>query len=309
MPKASKPSGRPTRGSRKLRSNTGATVSTEPAGDVALLVDWENLKISLGKVGLTPNVTALYEASRDFGRVVVARAYMDWLERGMQDDPHALYRAGVEPVYVPKRRFPAPRSEQETDRSPIVKNSVDVRMAVDATTLCHTNPNIETFVLVSGDQDFLHVVNALRPFGRRVILIGVTVSLSQQLAEFVDEVIFYDRDIEGPPEKEGAAELSKETPDLKVVFEAIRDILENSSTPGVGLFSFVGLELKKRCPEYSPRTYGFKSFRRLMEAAREKGYVAGFETRGLQDWAYLGGYEETLRNLLRELGGGAAATE
>src|SRR3990172_7378587 len=109
-------------------------------GDVALLVDWENLKIGLERMRITPNVTALYDASREYGRVVVARAYADWLERDMHGDPPALYRAGLEPVYVPKRKIASSRAPR-----PIVKNSGDGRMAVDAPTLCHTNPNITTF--------------------------------------------------------------------------------------------------------------------------------------------------------------------
>ncbi len=265
----------------------------KPPHDVALLVDWENLKISLGQVGIKPNVTALYEASREYGRVVVARAYSDWLEPAMQADPPALYRAGLEPVYVPKRKYPRAGKGVEE----IVKNSVDVRMAVDAATLCHTNPNIDRFVLVSGDQDFLHVVNALRPYGRKLILIGVTGSLSQQLAEFVDEVIFYDRDIAGPAVPQKA--VPEETvPSVNEVFKAIGDILSESATAGVALFSYIGLQLKKRYPTYHPRAYGFTTFRGLMEAARDEGVIAGYETSGLQDWAYLKGAEKTLEQVL-----------
>ncbi len=265
-----------------------------PSGDVALLVDWENLKIGLERMRITPNVTALYDASRDYGRVVVARAYADWLERDLHNDPPALYRAGLEPVYVPKRKITLSGAP-----SPIVKNSVDVRMAVDAATLCHTNPNIATFVLVSGDQDFLHVVNALRPYGRELILIGVTGSLSAMLAEFVDEVLYYDRDIVGPEVQEERPR-EKGGPSLDAVFNAIQDIVKRADPPGVASFSYVGQELRKRFPRYDPRVHGHKSFRRLMQAAKEKGVIAGIETIDVQDWVYLKGSAHALKQVIRE---------
>ncbi len=263
--------------------------------DVALLVDWENIKIALGAAKITPNVTALYEASREYGRVVVARAYMDWQEPAMKDDPPALYRAGLEPVYVPKHRY---SKEGVALFGNVVKNSVDVRMAVDATTLCHTNPNIKTFVLVSGDQDFLHVVNALRPYGRKLILIGVTGTLSQHLAEFVDKVIYFDRELAGPAlAKQPATEGT--TPTEDEIYKAIQDVLNKSGTPGVALLSYIGLELKKRYPTYHPRLHGFTTFKGLIQAAKEKGYIAGLETRGLEDWAYLKGAEKALKAILK----------
>src|SRR3989304_5465811 len=153
-------------------------------GDVALLVDWENLKIGLERMRITPNVTALYDASRDYGRVVVARAYADWLERDMHADPPALYRAGLEPVYVPKRKIALSGAP-----SAIVKNSGAVPMAVDG------------------------------------------------------------------------------------------------ATP---------------CPGYDPRTPGYKSLRRLMQAAKEKGVIAGIETIDVQDWAFLKGHAQALKQVLRE---------
>ena len=46
--------------------------------DVALFIDWENIKASLDERGLKPNVSSLRETAESFGRLVVARAYADW---------------------------------------------------------------------------------------------------------------------------------------------------------------------------------------------------------------------------------------
>ena len=47
--------------------------------DVALFIDWENFKISLATGRRTPNVSALKEEVSNLGRVVVAKAYADWV--------------------------------------------------------------------------------------------------------------------------------------------------------------------------------------------------------------------------------------
>ncbi len=271
----------------------------ESEEDVALLIDWDNLKIGLDQLDLEPSLSELYEASEEFGRVVVARAYADWLEGAVSRDPPALYQAGITPVYVPKRRYEEPKG-QKGHRSMTIKNSVDVRMATDATTLCHTNPNIGTYVLATGDQDFLHVVNALRPYGRKVVLVGVSGSLSQQLADFVDQVIYYDRDIEEPParrRKKPPRKVRDDAP-LKALFDEIRDILKSADPPDVGSFSYLSNELRKRDPSFSPKKYGYKRFHSLMGAAVDGGAIAGIRTRQFQHWAYLKGAEKALKKAM-----------
>ena len=42
-------------------------------------------------------------------------------------------------------------------------------MTADCIDTAHNFPNINTFVLVSGDSDFIHVINSLRAVGKRVL--------------------------------------------------------------------------------------------------------------------------------------------
>ena len=172
--------------------------------DVALFIDWENFKISLATGRRTPNVSALKEEVSNLGRVVVAKAYADWVTRAPElrgasqfiNDPPALYAAGIEPVYVPTRIFSGSAGGSEPPRGPRVKNSVDVKMTADCIECAHSYPNILTFVLVSGDSDFIHVVNTLRTMGKRVVVIGVSWSTSRRLADQVDGLILYDVDVD-----------------------------------------------------------------------------------------------------------------
>src|SRR5690348_5440799 len=86
-------------------AQTRATVSNARAEtDVALLIDWENLKLSLrDHFGVSPNIDSLLDAASASGRVVLARAYADWTRSLSSVDAPNLYRAGIEPIYVPGR--------------------------------------------------------------------------------------------------------------------------------------------------------------------------------------------------------------
>jgi len=159
-----------------MNSNAGDTGQA----DAALLIDWENLKYSLENRGYRVSISALRDNAESHGRLVVARAYADWQEHGV--DAGALYASGIEPVYVPVRR------QIEDDGRTRTKNSVDVKLTADCIDLIHRFPNITTYILVSGDQDFIHVINTLRPYGKRTALIGVSWSTSIRLAEQVDAI-------------------------------------------------------------------------------------------------------------------------
>lgn len=167
-------------------------------GDVALLVDWENLKFSLDQRNRRPNVTALRDAAERFGRIVYARAYADWQDPVHRDDPASLYMAGLEPVYVLTKRYVDGAGEVR------IKNSVDVKLAADCIEASHSFPNVQTYIIVSGDHGFVHVVNTLRPHGKRVVVIGVSWTTAAQLTDQADVVLYYDIDVEPPvPEDHG----------------------------------------------------------------------------------------------------------
>ncbi len=158
--------------------------------DVALLVDWENLKFSLLQRNRRPNVTALREAAERFGRVAYARAYADWMDPVQSGDPASLYTAGLEPVYVLTRRYTTAEGDAR------IQNSVDVKLAVDCVEASHLYPNIGTFVIASGDHSFFHVLMLLRARGKRVVVIGVSWATSAQLVQQADVVLYYDLDVE-----------------------------------------------------------------------------------------------------------------
>ena len=85
------------------------------------------------------------------------------------------------------------RGSYQSGRTVSVKNSVDVKMTADCIDTAHNFPNINTFVLVSGDSDFIHVINSLRAVGKRVLVVGVSWATSRRMADHVDGLIFLRR--------------------------------------------------------------------------------------------------------------------
>ncbi|MCW5851111.1 MAG: NYN domain-containing protein, partial [Anaerolineae bacterium] len=157
-----------------------------PTTDVAVFVDFENIYISIrNKYGEQPNFDSIRDKCQEYGRVTIARAYADWYRYPRVTN--ALYANSIEPMYVPTYYYD--REEGRMGRA--IKNSVDIHMCIDCMKTLYTHPNIDTYVVITGDRDFIPLINAIRQQGKRVIVIGVADAASSHLAQSADEFIFY----------------------------------------------------------------------------------------------------------------------
>ena len=291
--------------------------------DVALFIDWENFKISLATGHRQPNVSALKEEVSNHGRVVVAKAYADWVARTPElrgasqfiNDPPALYAAGIEPVYVPTRLFLPGSSASSSGRTTRIKNSVDVKMTADCIECAHTYPNISTYVLVSGDSDFIHVINTLRTMGKRVIVIGVSWATSRRLYGQVDGLILYDADVDPitpsepvpsgngrathkptsqpsqpsqisqPSQPSQTSQPNSSRLELAEVIRAIEEIVrEERRAGGTPLLTSIKQRLMRRFTGFDEKNVGFSGFKKLMVRVAQEGNIK-LVTAGLVDWA------------------------
>ncbi len=154
--------------------------------DVAVFVDFENIYISIrNKYGEQPNFDSIRDKCEEYGRVTIARAYADWYRYPRVTN--ALYANSIEPMYVPTYYYD--REEGRIGRA--IKNSVDIHMCIDCMKTLYTHPNIDTYVIITGDRDFIPLINAIRQQGKRAIVIGVADAASSHLAQSADEFIFY----------------------------------------------------------------------------------------------------------------------
>lgn len=252
-------------------------------GDVAMFIDWENIKYGLlNHENRLPNAQALKDAAGRFGRVVTAKAYANWQEGHNLRDPNDLYSVGIEPIYVPTLFVGT--GDPATDGHLRRKNSVDIKLAVDAVELALMNPAIETFVFATGDGDFIHLVNTLRTRGKRVVIVGLSWSTSWQLTSNADQFIPYDVEVDrGTPATAPAPTAAS----LDEAFSALAEVVKNvreKRRPNV--FAQVKLLLTTRLGSFDEQKYGFSKFKDFMREAESRGLVKT-QTVGLTDRVFL----------------------
>ena len=253
--------------------------------EIALMLDWENIRFGLQQRNLVPNISAIKDEAQSLGRVVVARAYADFQNYTMSNDPRRLYAAGIEPVYVPGRNYDDGRGYAQSN---VRKNSVDIKLTADCVEFCHRYPDIDAYMLVSGDGDFIHLVNTLRPYGKFVAIVALSWSASPRLTESADWVRFYDIDVEPslqetPDDAPAArARTSEELEDeMGDVFGAIEAIVTSQNRPLV--LAALKPVLAQRLGGFDERKYGYAKFKPLVMDAQDAGYVR-VVTEGLVDW-------------------------
>src|SRR5438105_5197458 len=257
--------------------------ATSAPTDVAMFIDWENIKYSLlNRDNRLPNVQALKETAGRFGRVVTAKAYANWQEGHNLRDPNDLYSVGIEPIYVPTI-FIGP-GDATTDGLPRRKNSVDIKLAVDTVEFALLNPSVSTFVFVTGDGDFIHLINTLRTRGKRVVIIGASWNTSWQLTSSADQFIAYDIDVDPVTPRPAVRPAAPPVDDaFKALAEVVKYVREKHR-PNV--FAQVKLLLASRLGSFDEQTYGFSKFKDFMKEAEKRGLVKT-QTVGLTDRVYL----------------------
>jgi uncharacterized LabA/DUF88 family protein/Flp pilus assembly protein TadD len=250
-----------------------------PPGDVALLIDWENIKRSLQDEDLKPNVTAIRETAEQYGRLVIAWAYADWADPWHRRDPARLHDAGIEPVYV------TTKASQRRGGMERIPNSVDVKLTADCIEIVHRFATIQTIVLASGDADFIHAINLVRPYGKRVAVIGVSWSVSSRLIEAADEYFEYDKDI--IQAKPAAPTQVGDQETLDKALRTVPEIVASSRYPGRASPKWVRRELVKRLVGFEERRLGFDQFRPFLQLAESEGLIKLVTTDDMVEWVVL----------------------
>jgi uncharacterized LabA/DUF88 family protein len=150
--------------------------------EVAVFVDLENLRYSLLNLyGQEPNFLALVEKAKKYGRPSIMRAYADFAEHP-QNVRQQLHVAGLEAINVNVKRIKRPGDPRGVER---VKNAADMILALDAVLEAadaDASGEVKTFLLVTGDADYIKLVTNLRHrFGQKVVIAGVEGAIGHDL--------------------------------------------------------------------------------------------------------------------------------
>ena len=235
--------------------------------DLAVFIDWENIYIStVTEYSAKPNVSAILEKAREYGRIVSATAYADWTDGDFRDAPPTLYSNGISPRYISARYFPGGRSSKRRT------NSIDVMLAVECSDFLHTHPQVDTYVLVTGDGDFIPLVSLLRSRGKTVVVIGVSEATSYHLIESADHFVSYASLLE----EERAARTRDSEPKKKRVdpykelVRAVETLKKGGKTRVLGQ---VKQQMIVQLGSFDERNEGFKKFKDFVVEAERRGLV------------------------------------
>ena len=232
---------------------------------IAVFIDFDNVEIGVkNTIGGQFDIGLVLEAIKERGEIVTKIAYSDWKRVG--DYSRLLTQHAIRMV----QRNMTPGGD---------KNGADITMALDALEMCFTHDHINAFVIVGGDSDFISLVEKLKQYGRKVIVVGgrqfTSVTMQRNCHEFIAyETLVGSRGGGRPAERGGRPSPATAASDigkvLPLVQRALKVLSDREVAPQLGLLKSTLLQLDST---FSEREYGAGSFRDFMEKVAQTGAV------------------------------------
>lgn len=249
--------------------------------NIAVFVDYDNIEIGLKSTLRRDFDVALpLSALKERGDIVAKFAYANW---GRQE---GATRQMAENAVQMVQRIPSPRGD---------KNGADINLALDALEMAFTHAHVNAFAIVSGDSDFIPLVNKLKEYGKTVFVVGGKAFTSTILQQNCHEFISYeslledgdrivatpmpdrrDRDRDRGDRKDTRRERGQRPAPLDLaqampLVERALQVLERRAVqPQLGLLKSTMLQLD---PAFSERAYGANSFSDFIERLKKAEFV------------------------------------
>ena len=237
-------------------------VTTDTSGTrIAVFIDFDNVEIGVrSTIGGQFDIGLVLEAIKERGEIVTKIAYSDWKRAG--DYSRLLTQHAIRMV----QRNMTPGGD---------KNGADITMALDALEMAFTHDHINAFVIVGGDSDFMSLVEKLKQYGRKVIVVGGRQFTSATMQHNCHEFIAYENLVgtRSRPTGRGAKPAAGTSPITKAVpliTRALKVLSDREVAPQLGLLKSTLLQLDST---FSEREYGAGSFRDFMEKVAAAGFV------------------------------------
>ena len=235
---------------------------------IAVFIDFDNIEIGVkNTLRRDFDVSPVLEALKERGEILTKIAYGDWTRHGQMS--RSLSQHGVQMV----QRHPGPRGD---------KNGADINLALDALEMALTKPHIDAFAIVSGDSDFISLVEKLKQYNKTIYVVGGRAFTSTILQKNCREFISYETLLSSPPPpsqrlgrsavqrapKTGPAmPLSHVAPLLYRTMEVLQ---RREVTPQLGLLKST---LQQLDSSFTERDYGASSFRQFVEMLQKEGML------------------------------------
>src|SRR6516162_6332507 len=230
---------------------------------IAVFVDFDNIEIGVkSTLNRHFDIGAVLEAIKERGEVVTKIAYGDWKRAG--EHSRSMTQHAIQMV----QRNLTPGGD---------KNGADINLALDALEMAFTRNHINAFVIVGGDSDFIALVEKLKQYDKKVLVVGGRAFTSAILQKNCHEFIAYENLIAPQTHTRRPAERVRTAvadPNLAKAFPLVRRALkvlaDREVSPQLGLLKSTLLQLDST---FTERDYGASTFRDFIEKMAVAGYV------------------------------------
>lgn len=232
-------------------------MTSQKANRIAVFIDAENVTNWIKNDG----VTLLIEERKQLGQIIIRRAYGVWSRPQLAMHQASINQNGFELIHC---------------YHPVTgKNTADIQMTVDVIECAWQLPNINCFVLVTGDSDFSPVFRRLREMDKEVIGVGRHSTLSECVKTSCSRFIYTD---EYSPELAASSEVLEQDvtqnttiaqasqPCLTLADAQSLVILQLKTAPDAVNTSQLKNTLKQNAADFKESDYGFKTFTDFLSA-------------------------------------------
>jgi hypothetical protein len=157
------------------------------------------------------------------------------------------------------------------------KNGADINLALDALEMAFTRNHINAFVIVGGDSDFIALVEKLKQYDKKVLVVGGRNFTSSILQKNCHEFIAYENLIGTQTTQRRPAERARTAvPEtglaraLPLIRRALKVLADREVSPQLGLLKSTLLQLDST---FTERDYSASTFRDFIEKMAVAGYV------------------------------------
>ncbi len=229
---------------------------------IAVFVDFDNIEIGVrNTLNRNFDMAAVLEAIKERGEIVTKIAYGDWKRSG--DYGRTM---GQHAIHMVQRNM-TPGGD---------KNGADINLALDALEMAFTRDHINAFVVVSGDSDFITLVEKLKQYNKKVFVVGGRAFTSGIMQRNCHEFIAYENLIRSQSAGRrpvGRSRSTSETPlekAIPLIRRALKILTDREVSPQLGLLKSTLLQLDST---FSERDYGTNTFRDFTEKLARTGVV------------------------------------
>jgi uncharacterized protein (TIGR00288 family) len=246
--------------------------------NIAVFVDYDNIEIGVkSTLRREFDVSLALDALKERGDLVAKFAYANW---GRQE---GAARSMAENAVQMVQRLPSPRGD---------KNGGDINLALDALEMAFTHPHVNAFAIVSGDSDFIPLVNKLKEYGKTVFVVGGKAFTSTILQQNCHEFVSYESLLSeterperrdrpqpqgGPPQRDRQQGGHRSRPApldlgqaMPLVERALQVLERRAVQPQLGLLKSTMLQLDSA---FTEKAYGASSFSDFVEKLKKADYV------------------------------------